>query len=195
MNIDSSFSLDRYKSKRDFKKSPEPDTESVRKRKEEPIFVVQKHAAKHLHYDFRLEIGGVLKSWAVPKGPSLNPANRRLAIETEDHPISYASFEGVIPQNQYGAGVVMIWDRGTYKNIKETKTSRQIKIKQSYESGKIEVELQGKKLRGGFALIKMKEKNQWLLIKIRDKYLSLGREVTESSPNSSYSGKEIKEIR
>jgi bifunctional non-homologous end joining protein LigD len=103
------FSLDRYKSKRDFRKSPEPEAEKAPKENKRPFFVVQKHDASRLHYDFRLEINGVLKSWAVPKGPSLNPANRRLAIETEDHSIGYLNFEGVIPENQYGGGVVMVW--------------------------------------------------------------------------------------
>ncbi|MCF7916735.1 MAG: DNA ligase [Candidatus Omnitrophica bacterium] len=189
------FSLDKYKSKRDFKKSPEPAAKKGQKENKQPLFVVQKHAASRLHYDFRLEIKGVLKSWAVPKGPSLNPANRRLAIETEDHPLDYANFEGVIPENQYGGGIVMVWDKGTYKNIKEDKSGEKIKVEQSYEKGQIEVELAGKKLKGKFALVRMKQKDQWLLIKIKDEYASLGKEIIESKPNSFYSGKSIQAIK
>jgi len=123
-----------------------------------PGFVVHEHHARHLHYDFRLEMDGVLKSWAVPKGPSMNPADKRLAIMVEDHPLDYASFEGVIPEGQYGAGTVSIWDKGTYQLIDG-----------GIESGRLEFLLKGKRLKGTFVLIKMKGKEkEWLLIKKKD---------------------------
>ncbi|GER94053.1 3'-phosphoesterase [hot springs metagenome] len=124
-----------------------------------PIFVVHEHYARHHHFDFRLEMEGVLKSWAVPKGPSMNPSDKRLAIMVEDHSLEYGSFEGTIPEGQYGAGTVVIWDSGTYKLISGT-----------IDSGRIEVELNGKKLNGIFMLVKMKGKDkEWLLMKKRDK--------------------------
>jgi bifunctional non-homologous end joining protein LigD len=162
------FSLENYKSKRDFKKSPEPKAKKAATKNKQPLFVVQKHAASRLHYDFRLEIKGVLKSWAIPKGPSLNPADKRLAIETEDHPLGYASFEGTIPKGHYGAGKVAIWDQGTYQNIKKDKTEKEIKIEESYQKGQMEFKLCGKKLKGNFALIKFRPKKQWLLIKMKN---------------------------
>jgi bifunctional non-homologous end joining protein LigD len=125
-----------------------------------PEFVVHEHHAKHLHFDFRLEMQGVLKSWAIPKGPSMNPAEKRLAIIVEDHSLDYGSFEGIIPEGQYGAGRVVIWDKGTYRLIEG-----------SIESGKIEIMLKGKKLKGIFILARMKGKDkEWLLIKKRDEY-------------------------
>jgi bifunctional non-homologous end joining protein LigD len=125
-----------------------------------PEFVIHEHHAKHLHFDFRLEMQGVLKSWAIPKGPSMNPAEKRLAIIVEDHSLDYGSFEGIIPEGQYGAGRVVIWDKGTYRLIEG-----------SIESGKIEIMLKGKKLKGIFILARMKGKDkEWLLIKKRDEY-------------------------
>ncbi|MCL4537553.1 MAG: 3'-phosphoesterase [Nitrospirae bacterium] len=125
-----------------------------------PIFVVHEHHARHLHFDFRLEMQGVLKSWAVPKGPSMNPADKRLAIMVEDHDIDYSSFEGIIPEGQYGAGTVVTWDKGQYALLDG-----------SIGSGRIEFALQGKKLKGVFILTKMKGKDkEWLLIKKRDEY-------------------------
>ncbi len=127
------------------------------------IFVVHKHYARHLHFDFRLEMDGVLKSWAVPKGPSMNPSIKRLAIMVEDHDLNYGSFEGTIPEGYYGAGAVVIWDKGTYKLLDG-----------SINSGRIEFELKGKKLKGIFVLIKMKDKDkEWLLIKKRDEHAGL----------------------
>lgn len=125
-----------------------------------PIFVIHEHHASHLHYDFRLEVDGVLKSWAIPKGPSLNPSEKRLAVAVEDHSIEYGSFEGVIPEGQYGAGRVVIWDRGIYKLLSG-----------SIEEGKIEFILSGKKLEGVFILLRLKGKEkEWLLIKKKDEY-------------------------
>ncbi len=123
-----------------------------------PIFVVHEHHARHLHYDFRLEMEGMLKSWAVPKGPSMNPSDKRLAILVEDHPLDYANFEGTIPEGQYGAGEVIIWDKGTYHIISG-----------GIESGRIEFSLNGKKLKGIFVLVRMKGKEkEWLLMKKRE---------------------------
>jgi bifunctional non-homologous end joining protein LigD len=164
------MALEAYRMKRDFRKTPEPDGHAHGSRGK-PIFVVQKHAARRLHYDFRLEINGGLVSWAVPKGPSLNPSDRRLAIRTEDHPLEYADFEGVIPEGQYGAGTVMVWDKGTYE------VENGLAIEQQLARGEIKVILDGKKLRGGFVLIQTAkrlaaraEQARWLLIKQRDQY-------------------------
>jgi len=154
--------LKQYKSKRDFKKTPEPKSS---KKTEKEIFVVQKHDATNLHYDFRLKIGSALKSWAIPKRPTGQYGERRLALETEDHPLSYASFEGIIPKGNYGAGKVEIWDKGSFKNI------RKVSMQKSYEQGQIEVNLKGKKLKGNFTLIQTKfndNPKNWLFIKTKD---------------------------
>ncbi len=149
-------------------------------------FVVQEHHARHLHWDFRLEIAGVLKSWSIPKGPSLNPSDKRLAIMVDDHPLSYLHFEGIIPKGEYGAGLVVVWDQGSYCLIEGGDPANGL------ESGKIAIELQGKILRGGFALVKMKgrgEKN-WLLIKKKDQYSkmkwAIETALTKEKKNSLY---------
>jgi len=160
-----------YKRKRNFARTPEPRPHVVASRRE-PIFVVQEHHASRLHYDFRLEANGVLKSWAVPKQPSLDPAVKRLAARVEDHPLAYADFSGTIPEGQYGAGVVKIWDKGTYENMLEGKPHAQT-LTESITDGHVEVALRGRKLQGGFALIRMQQghgkKDNWLLIKMKDK--------------------------
>jgi bifunctional non-homologous end joining protein LigD len=138
--------LEEYRRKRKFIQTPEP-AGRARRNIRSRIFVVQKHAASRLHYDFRLAVKGVLVSWAVPKGPSMNPAEKRLAVRTEDHPLEYASFEGVIPAGQYGAGAVMVWDMGTYESQDGLAPGEQI------ARGKIDMVLQGTKLRGGFSLV------------------------------------------
>jgi DNA ligase D-like protein (predicted 3'-phosphoesterase) len=159
--------LKTYKERRDFSKTSEPKGGRTRKMKK-TIFVVQQHAARSNHFDFRLEMGTVLKSWAIPKGLPVKVAEKHLAVETEDHPLEYASFEGKIPKGEYGAGKVKIWDKGSYRNI------RKLSIKKSYECGQIEVALSGKKLKGPYALIQTKFNNNpknWLLIKMKeDKY-------------------------
>lgn len=163
------MALEEYRKKRDFKRTPEPAAAAKRPHRSKlPIFVVQKHDATRLHYDFRLEIGGVLVSWAAPKGPSLNPADKRLAVQTEDHPIDYADFEGIIPEGQYGAGTVMVWDRGTYETDPPDSAAVQL------SKGELAFTLQGSKLRGGFVLIRTRlggrGQRSWLLIKRQDEY-------------------------
>ena len=159
--------LKTYREKRDFHRTPEPAGKPKKKTKK-TVFVVQQHAARSNHFDFRLEIGDVLKSWAVPKGMPVEVAEKHLAVETEDHPLEYATFEGNIPKGEYGAGKVKIWDKGSYRNI------RKLSIKESYENGQIEVALNGKRVKGMYALIRTKfndNPKNWLLIKMReDKY-------------------------
>jgi bifunctional non-homologous end joining protein LigD len=158
-------SLGAYDAKRDFGQTPEPRG-AKRPAGRALRFVVQMHRASHLHYDFRLEADGVLKSWAVPKGPSLNPADRRLAMQVEDHPLDYRDFEGVIPKGNYGAGQVIVWDRGTYRLAEGTDPASEIR------HGKIKFILRGRKLKGMFTLVRMRPRdgsaNAWLLIKDKD---------------------------
>jgi bifunctional non-homologous end joining protein LigD len=164
--------LTEYRAKRDFRKTPEPEgwTENGHRR---PIFVVQEHHASRLHYDFRLEADGVLKSWAVPKEPSMDPAQKRLAVRVEDHPLAYATFEGSIPEGQYGAGTVSVWDHGTYDNLLADKPEPAT-VAEGIEAGRLEFALHGQKLRGRFALIRMhgqgRGKDNWLLIKMKDDF-------------------------
>ncbi len=189
--------MDLYNKKRDFSKTPEPEGNNSRKSGEEPVFVIQKHDATNLHYDFRLEIGGSLKSWSVPKGPSTDTRVKRMAIPTEDHPMAYGDFEGTIPKGQYGGGTVMVWDKGTFRNLKEDGNGNPISLKDSYEMGTIEVFLQGKKLQGGYALIAMKNgrmKGNWLLIKMDDAHADARRNPTNTENKSVLSGRTLKEI-
>ena len=169
------MSLSTYKSKRKFNETSEPDT-AIKKGNKQLSFVVQRHKASHLHYDFRLEMEGVLKSWAVPKGPSLNPADKRLAMMVEDHPYDYKNFKGIIPEGNYGAGIVEIWDKGTYTALTDDKDADNEKLlKAGLKAGNLKVVLKGKKLKGEFVLVKIKNKtgdkeNTWLLIKHNDKF-------------------------
>ena len=190
------MSLEDYSEKRKVTETPEP-MGRARRSSRGRIFVVQKHDASHLHYDFRLAINGVLASWAVPKGPSMNPAEKHLAIRTEDHPLEYAEFEGVIPEGQYGAGTVMVWDKGTY----DPKSN--VPPDQKLAQGKIDVELHGFKLRGGFTLVRTGKpsadssgKERWLLIKHRDEYADPSWDV--ESPHldrSVLTGRSLEEIK
>jgi DNA ligase D-like protein (predicted 3'-phosphoesterase) len=144
------LSLNEYGSKRSFEKTTEPKDEF--KKSGENMYVIQKHAATHLHYDLRLEMDGVLKSWAVPKEPPVEFGVRRLAVQVEDHPVAYATFEGTIPQGEYGAGTVEIWDKGTYKMVDR-------------KEDKLVVEINGQKLRGPYVLVRLKDKKNWLFFK------------------------------
>lgn len=185
--------LKKYEQRRDFKKSPEPQGSRLKRKIKHPIFVIQKHDASHLHYDFRLEIDGVLKSWAIPKGPSNNPEEKRLAVETEDHPIAYATFEGVIPEG-YGAGTVMVWDIGSYENLRAKKVKKTSML-DCYKEGKFEINLKGKKLHGGYALIRMRfgdNKRNWLFFKIKDEHVDDVYKKLEDK--SVLTGRNLKEI-
>ena len=184
--------LDEYKRKRDFMSTPEPESK-VSRDSAEPIYVIQKHDASNLHYDLRLESGGVLKSWAVPKGPSMDPKVKRLAVPTEDHPMAYADFEGVIPEGHYGAGTVIVWDSGTFRNSKSEGAS----FSDNLGDGHATIFIDGVKLRGEFALIRTKRggaKPQWLFFKMKDEYAEPGGDVTAEQPNSSKTGRSLAEV-
>jgi bifunctional non-homologous end joining protein LigD len=186
------MTLERYRQKRNFKVTPEPAGKVGKRRSRELSFVIQKHAARSLHYDFRLELNGVLLSWAVPKGPSLDPNDKRLAMHVEDHPLEYGDFEGVIPPKEYGGGTVMVWDRGTW--------IPKIDAEEGYRKGHLKFDLEGDKLAGGWNLVKSRSgqygENSWLLIKEADDFARLGREaqITEDRPDSALSGRSMEEI-
>ena len=185
--------LQKYRQMRDFRATPEPSGAKAKKKTKLPIFVIQKHHATRLHYDFRLEMEGVLKSWAVPKGPSYDPTVKRLAMMTEDHPYDYASFEGVIPEGNYGAGNVIIWDAGTWEFIEPGDDPVR-----AVEQGKLTFRLFGKKMFGEWALVKIKGRspkgNEWLLLKHRDQYANTNVDVTEFAPRSIISNLDVDDI-
>jgi DNA ligase D-like protein (predicted 3'-phosphoesterase) len=191
--------LEEYKRKRNFAKTTEPGDEAVEFdwAESRPIFVIQKHQASTLHYDFRIEVDGVLKSWAVPKGPSTDPSEKRLAIPTEDHPLGYADFEGVIPEDEYGGGTVMVWDRGTYRNLKEQEQGDPPSVGKQIEDGHVTIWLEGEKICGGYALIRTGKgaKARWLLIKMDDDEADARRNPTSTQPDSVKSGRSLEEIR
>jgi DNA ligase D-like protein (predicted 3'-phosphoesterase) len=183
------MSLKEYQEKRDFRKTKEPSGEKEGGRAN--LFVIQKHDARNLHYDFRISVDGVLVSWAVPKGPSTDPKEKRLSIRTEDHPLSYADFEGVIPEGEYGAGTVMVWDRGVYENLNKDES-----VAEGLKKGHIKINLQGEKLKGGYALTETnKEKNWWILVKIRDEAADARRNPTSTQPKSVLTGRTLAEIK
>jgi DNA ligase D-like protein (predicted 3'-phosphoesterase) len=187
--------LREYRDKRDFRRTSEPDDER-RPYEYEPFFVVQKHDASSLHYDLRLEVDGVLKSWAVPKGPSTDTSVKRLALPTEDHPIAYGDFEGVIPEGEYGAGVVLVWDRGPYRNMRAEKEEPQ-SMQESLDAGQVEVWLEGEKIRGGYALVRTGsgDDERWLLIKMDDDEADARRNPTSTEPDSVLTGRSLEEVR
>ena len=187
------MSLDKYKEKRNFKVSPEPSGKphSGASSKSHLLYVIQKHRATQLHYDFRLEFKGVLLSWAVPKGPSLDPSVKRLAMQVEDHPVEYGGFEGVIPEGEYGGGTVMVWDNGEW--IPESDD-----VEAALEKGDLKFTLEGKKLQGSWVLVRTrgfgsKPDKSWLLIKHRDKYAS-DKDITVSQPRSVLSKRLLADI-
>lgn len=179
-----------YKGKRDFGKTPEPGPSHARKTGDR--FVIQKHAARRTHFDFRLEHDGVLKSWAVTKGPSLDPSQKRLAVRTEDHPLEYGGFEGVIPKGEYGGGPVMLWDEGTWEPIGD--------VDEGLAKGDLKFRLHGGRLKGDWVLVRMKKdrtggkRENWLLIKKRDDYADEGNEPTQDYDTSVRSGRTMDEI-
>src|SRR5450631_2300790 len=190
------MALERYREKRDFGITPEPRGSAKQRPQQALSFVIQKHAASHLHYDFRLELNGVLLSWAVPKGPSLDPADKRLAMHVEDHPIEYGSFEGIIPAKQYGGGTVLLWDRGTWIPKGDPAAG--------YAKGQLKFELDGEKLKGGWTLVKTHGSKYggksgdkaWLLIKENDSFAQRGAEarIVDDAPDSVLSGRSLDDI-
>jgi len=187
--------LDQYKRKRDFSKTPEPKA-GAGKSFEKPIFVIQQHDASRMHYDFRLEVDGVMVSWAVPKGLSTDPRDKRLAVRTEDHPLDYADFEGRIPEGKYGAGVVIVWDAGKYENMSQEE-GKEISLKKALDTGHAKVKLQGKKLKGGYALIHTQmrgDERNWLVVKEDDDHADARRNPVSTEPKSVLSGKTIREM-
>lgn len=188
------MSLKEYHRKRDFAHTSEPYGKHKQIKKQQLIYVIQKHAASHLHYDFRLELEGTLKSWAVPKGPSLDPKIKHLAVHVEDHPIEYAKFEGIIPEGQYGGGTVMIWDKGYWEPLDDDPIA-------AYHKGNLSIALHGKKLHGRWKLIRTRgrstSKEQWLLFKVTDEYSCSEKDydVTVQQPYSAKSDRSLKEIK
>ena len=189
--------LAEYKRKRDFSKTAEPAGKAAGSRSKRALrFVIQKHAASRLHFDFRLELDGVMKSWAVPKGPSLDPSVKRLAVEVEDHPVDYNAFEGTIPEGEYGGGTVMIWDQGTYEYGGDS-TSGVAGLRRGLEKGTLEFTLAGKRLKGTWVLIRTRragKAQQWLLIKQRDRYASSTVDPTTKYLKSAATGRTMEEI-
>jgi bifunctional non-homologous end joining protein LigD len=186
------MALEEYKRKRDFKKTPEPSPKRAKVSKEKRSYLIQKHDATRLHYDFRLELDGVLLSWAVTRGPSLDPADKRLAVRTEDHPLSYGTFEGTIPKGQYGGGPVMLWDEGTW----EPRQDPHVGLKK----GHLSFILHGERLKGGWDLIRMRiegKRENWLLIKESDEEArptEANSDFLESLAFSVKSGRSMDEI-
>ncbi|MNU14660.1 putative DNA ligase-like protein [compost metagenome] len=183
-----------YNEKRKFEETTEPEGRS-KSSKGKLIFVIQRHAASRLHYDFRLEMDGVLKSWAIPKGPSLDPDDKRLAMMVEDHPYDYKDFEGHIPEGNYGAGQVEVWDHGTYEPLEESKLDDEKQLLKELASGSLKFILKGRKLKGEFALVKMKqaEENTWLLIKHNDRYAESAYDAEAHTAKGSKVTKFLKE--
>src|SRR5246127_4986718 len=197
------MALEEYKRKRRFEETPEPPPKVEKKKGNR--FVVQKHEATRLHYDFRLEMEGVLKSWAVPKGPSLDPADKRLAMQVEDHPVSYFDFEGNIPADNYGAGSVMVWDVGTWQPLSPILVdgkyvpATEAEAKATLAKGDLKFRLKGKRLNGDFAIVKMKGRrtgskgNEWLLIKKHDEHVVEGYDIEEFD-QSVLSGRTLEQV-
>ena len=200
-----SGSLEEYQRKRDFGKTAEPSGKPKGKRKgsksppkrRHPRFAFQKHDATSLHYDLRLEVDGVLASWAIPKGPSLDPRDKRLAVRTEDHPMEYLEWEGVIPKGEYGAGPMIVWDRGVFENISKTRSGREMKLEEALEKGDLKLFFLGEKIKGPYALVRTSDpgdREQWLLIKKRGEGADARRRPTSTQPESVLSGRTIEQV-
>jgi DNA ligase D-like protein (predicted 3'-phosphoesterase) len=193
-------SLGEYERKRDFSKTKEPSARGKRRakaRRRHPRFSIQKHSATSEHYDLRLEVDGVLASWAVPKGPSLDPRDKRLAMRTEDHPLEYLEWEGVIPEGEYGAGPMIVWDRGVFQNISETRSGQPMDLSQAIEKGDLKLFMLGEKIKGAYALVRTGpagDREKWLLIKKRDEGADARRKPTSSQPQSVLSGRTIEQV-
>jgi len=189
--------LAEYRRKRDFTRTAEPRG-GRRKAAAKLAYVIQKHAASHLHFDLRLELDGAMKSWAVPKGPSLDPSVKRLAMEVEDHPIEYNKFEGTIPEGEYGGGTVMLWDRGTYAYAGTDDGDPIEALRRGYAKGDFKFELRGKRLRGSWVLVRTRrgdpKRAQWLLIKHRDQAAEPGSDVVQEYQTSVATGRTMEEI-
>ncbi len=190
-------SLKAYRDKRDFRKTPEPNGSKAEGKPKYPRFVIHKHEASSPHYDVRLEVDGVLTSWAVPKGPSTDPSEKRLAIRTEDHPLEYADFEGTLPKDEYGGGTVLVWDAGTYGNLRTYDDGERLPMTTCLDQGQVEIWLEGKKLSGGYAFVRTDTSNgkeRWLLIKIDDDEADARRKPTRTEPESVLSGRTLDEV-
>lgn len=189
--------LNRYRDKRDFRRSPEPAGDGATKGSDNPIFVVHEHRSSSHHFDFRIEVDGVLKSWAVPKGPSTDPSERRLARRVEDHPLDYADFEGRIPEGEYGAGPVIVWDAGPYRPVRKKDDDDPSPVSEQLDEGKVEIWLDGRKLRGGYALVQTKmrgDEDNWILVKMRDEEADARRNPVSTEPESVLSGRTLDDL-
>jgi bifunctional non-homologous end joining protein LigD len=192
--------LTEYRKKRDFRKTAEPEGGKDRTRASRKLdFVIQKHAASHLHYDLRLELDGVMKSWAVPKGPAPDPTIKRLAMQVEDHPIEYNTFEGTIPQGEYGGGTVMLWDKGTYE---PEKGGGEDGVREGYKKGDLKIVFHGKRMKGSWVLVRTRgwgssgssSKPSWLLIKHRDEHAESGDALVERHTTSVVTNRTMEQI-
>jgi DNA ligase D-like protein (predicted 3'-phosphoesterase) len=185
-----------YMEKWDFEKTPEPREQGARSRSGQR-FVIHEHDSNRHHFDLRLEVDGALKSWAVPRGPSMDPKEKRLAVEVEDHPLDYGDFEGVILEGEYGAGAVIAWDNGFYENPRKDKNEEPIQLSECLDEGRVEIRLSGKKVQGGCALVRTKfggKGKNWLLIKMKDGDADARRNPVSTEPRSVLSGRTVKEL-
>lgn len=190
--------LRQYREMRDLESTPEPaDGSGPPPGDERPVFVVQHHLASTEHYDVRLEVDGVLASWAVPKGPSTDPRDKRLAVRTDDHPLDYADFEGAIPQDEYGGGTVVVWDIGPYRNMTVDDHGEEVGVAEAIQDGHVKVWLEGEKLQGGYALVHARlggEDENWLLVKEDDERADARRKPTSTEPESVLSGRTVQQV-
>jgi DNA ligase D-like protein (predicted 3'-phosphoesterase) len=190
--------LAEYLERRDFSRTPEPKGGGTKGGREGPIFVIQKHEASNLHFDFRLEIDGILKSWVVPRGFSTDPSEKRLALPTEDHPLAYSEFEGVIPEGEYGSGTVLVWDAGVYRTLKTEDDGAPVPLPDQIRDGHLTVWLQGEKVSGGYALTRTSRSNdeeRWILVKMEDDEADARRNPVSTEPDSVLTGRSLDEIR